>query len=159
MIIHKKKLLKPVLIAIALVLFAMIIAISILYFKYVDKEHNIVLYTNEGHTQEVYILGTIHEYHFEPLLNYSYLDLQNVIDNTKPDLLLLEVDQDTYNEYGVVKSPVEIEYWNTVAPEKAIAVTAEESEGRNYWVNRYQKLVVSLLEIKENILIPNALYK
>ena len=102
MIIHKKKLLKPVLIAIALVLFAMIIVISILHFKYVDKEHNIVLYTNEGHTQEVYILGTIHEYHFEPLLNYSYLDLQNVIDNTKPNLLLLEVDQDTYNEYGVV---------------------------------------------------------
>ena len=85
--------------------------------------------------------------------------MQNVIDNTKPNLLLLEVDQDTYNEYGVVKSPVEIEYWNTVAPEKAIAVTDEESEGRNYWVNRYQKLVVSLQEIKENILIPNALYK
>ena len=64
-----------------------------------------------------------------------------------------------YPASTVAELEKQIVYWNTVAPEKAIAVTDEESEGRNYWVNRYQKLVVSLQEIKENILIPNALYK
>lgn len=264
---HMKKFLKPMLIAIAFVVFAMILASSFLYLKYIDKEHNLVLYTNEDHTQEVYILGTIHEYHFKPLLNYSYLDVQNVIDNTKPDLLLLEVDQEIYNDYGVIKSPVEmiplwcyakeqginvkgvdwfkvteesrswttnaerddhifentmksigdepvvliilgathrieqakrfersgyqqqeiqnrtacftsnsnhmfqypastvaelekqIEYWNTIAPDKAIAATDEDSKGRSYWVNRYQELIVSLQEIKETIIVPNSLYK
>ena len=222
---------------------------------------------NEDNTQKVYILGTIHEYHFESILNYSYLNVQNVIENVRPDLLLLEVDQEIYKEYGVIKSPVEMiplwcyaseqgisvkgvdwfkvteksrswttneerddhifdntmasigdepvvliilgathrieqakrfekagykqqdipgktalfindnisrfeypvntvvelekqmEYWKTVALDKAIAVTAENSEGRSYWVNRYKKLNVSLQEIKEDIFVPNSLYK
>lgn len=222
---------------------------------------------NEDNTQKVYILGTIHEYHFKSFLNYSYLDVQAVIENIRPDLLLLEVDQEVYNEYGVVKSPVEmiplwcyaleegirvkgvdwfevteksrswttnkerddhifenimtsvdkeptvliilgathrmeqakrfensgykkheilnkpafftteiidkfeypvntvaelekqIGYWETVALNKSISVTAENSEGRKYWINRYKKLTTLLQEIKEEIILPNLIYE
>lgn len=254
---------------IVIVSFIMVIALvlSVLYFKYIYKENNLTLYINEDNTQKVYILGTIHEYHFNSWLNYSYLDVQNVVENIKPDLLLLEVDQEIYNDYGVVKSPVEmiplwcyaleqginvkgvdwfevtensrswttnkerddhifentmasiedesvvliilgathrieqakrfkdsgykhqkihdktalfindnrdkfdyptntvlelekqIEYWNTVALNKAIAITTENSKGRSYWVNRYKKLTASLKDIEEYIFVPNSLYR
>lgn len=265
--IDKRKLIKRLFFFIVSAVMAIALMLSILYFRYIYKENNLVLYINKDNTQKVYILGTIHEYHFESLLNYSYLNVQNVIENIRPDLLLLEVDQETYNEYGVIKSPVEmiplwcyaseqgisvkgvdwfevtensrswttnkerddhifentvasigdepvvliilgathrieqakrfedsgykqqripnkadlfindnnnkfeyptntvselkkqVEYWNTVALNKAIAITTENSEGRNYWVNRYKKLTNSLKEIEENIFVPNSLYR
>ncbi|WFA09277.1 hypothetical protein [Tissierella sp. Yu-01] len=261
----KTKLINHIIIFIVFTILIAVITLSILYFKYIHKENNLVLYMNGDNTQKIYILGTIHEYHFKSYLNYSYLDVQNVIENIRPDLLLLEVDQETYNEYGVVKSPVEmiplwcyaleegmsvkgvdwfevteksrswttnkerddhifenimasvenestvliilgsthrieqanrfensgykkheifnkpaffinesidkfeypvntvdelekqIEYWETVALNKSIAVTTENSEGRKYWVNRYKKLTTSLQEIKEDIIVPNLL--
>lgn len=263
----KKKVLNRILIIMGLALLVIILVLFNLYYRYIDKENNLELYINEDNTQKIYILGTIHEYHFEPLLSYSYMNVQNVVENIKPDLLLLEVDQDIYNDYGVVKSPVEmiplwcyakeqnisvkgvdwfevtensrswttnkerddhifdntmasigdeavvliilgathrieqgkrfidkgykkekipgkamffqsnnrimfaypsdtvkeldkqIEYWNTVAMNKAITKTRENSEGRDYWVNRYKNLISSLNEIKETIFVPNALYK
>ena len=267
MITDKRKLLKRILVSIVSVVLILALLSSVLYFRYIYKENNLVLYINKNNTQKVYILGTIHEYHFEALLNYSYLNVQNVIENIRPDLLLLEVDQEIYNDYGVIKSPVEmiplwcyaseqgisvkgvdwfevtensrswttnnerddhifdntmasigdepvvliilgathrieqakrfedsgykqqsipnkttlfkndnnkkfeypvntvdelkkqVEYWNTVALNKAIAITTENSEGRNYWVNRYKKLTNSLKEIEECIFVPNSLYR
>lgn len=263
----KRKILKRIFVFIMSVVLVITLVSSVLYFRYIYKENNLVLYINKENTQNVYILGTIHEYHFKSLLNYSYLNVQNVIESIRPDLLLLEVDQETYNEYGVIKSPVEmiplwcyateqgisvkgvdwfevtensrswttnkerddhifentmasigdepvvliilgathrieqakrledsgykqqripnktalfisennnkfeypantvdelkkqVEYWNTVAPNKAIAITSENSEGRNYWVNRYKKLTDSLKEIEEDIFVPNSLYR
>ncbi|WFA09226.1 hypothetical protein [Tissierella sp. Yu-01] len=105
---ERRKLLNHMIIFIVFIILVTVLTLSILYFKYIHKENNLVLYINEDNTQKVYILGTIHEYNFKSFLNYSYLDVQNVIENIRPDLLLLEVGQETYNEYGVVKSPVEM---------------------------------------------------
>lgn len=265
--LDKKKFFNHVRIFIVLVVLGLVLVLSILYFRYIHKENNIALYINKDNTQKVYILGTIHEYHFESLLNYSYLNVQNVIENLRPDLLLLEVDQEIYNDYDVIKSPIEmiplwcyaleqgisvkgvdwfevtensrswttnkerddhifentmasisdepvvliilgathrieqakrfedsgykkqgifnktalfinesnnkfeypsntvaelekqIEYWNTIALNKAIALTTENSEGRKYWVNRYEELTTSLKEIEEYIFVPNSLYR
>lgn len=263
----KRKLLYRIAVFMAFVILATALTLFFLYYKYIHKENNLVLYVNGDNTQKVYILGTIHEYHFKSFLNYSYPEVQNVIENIRPDLLLLEADQEIYNKYGVVKSPVEmiplwcyaleegirvkgvdwfevteksrswttdkerddhifenimasvdnestvliilgathrieqakrfedsgykkhgilnrpsffmskstdkfqypantvyelekqIEYWKTIALNKSIAVTTENSEGRNYWVNRYKKLITLLQEIKEDIIVPNLIYK
>lgn len=95
---------------------------AFLYSKYMDKENNLVLLSNERNNQKIYILGTIHEYHFHSLFRYSYLEIQNVIDNSKPDLLLLEVEQKAYDEYGVIKSPVEMVPLWCHANESGVAV-------------------------------------
>lgn len=263
----KRKFLNRIIVSIVFVVLGIALVSFVLFFRYIHKENNLVLYINKDNTQKVYILGTIHEYHFESLLNYSYLNVQNVVENIRPDLLLLEVDQEAYNDYGVIKSPVEmiplwcyaseqgismkgvdwfevtensrswttnkerddhifentmasigdepvvliilgathrieqakrfeysgykqqgildktalfindtnnkfeypantvaelekqVEYWNTVALNKAIAITTENSEGRSYWVNRYKKLTASLKEIEEYIFVPNSLYR
>lgn len=242
-------------------------AVIFLYGKYISKYNNLVLYTNPSGSQQIYILGTIHEYHFNRLLGFSYLDVQNAVANIQPDLLLLEVDQQVFEEHGVVKSPVEmlplwcyaqdnriavkgvdwfevndgsrswttdkvrddhifantlaaikdepvvlvvlgathrmeqskrfeaqgykpvkipdksalyrgndgddfaypegtipelekqISYWQTVAPHKAMAVTTQNSQGRDYWLNRYVKLIASLEKLKQEIFTPNRLYQ
>lgn len=97
-------------------------ALILLHNKYIKKENNLVLFSNSEKAQQIYILGTIHEYHFNSWLGYSYLDVQNVIHNVQPDLLLLEVDQGAYEQYGVIKSPVEMVPLWCYAEEHDIAV-------------------------------------
>lgn len=258
--ILRKRIVKISAAVLSLLLLSTVLIVAALYRKYVDKESNLVLYTSPDNTQQIYILGTIHEYHFNPLLGYAYPEVQNVLDLIKPDLLLLEVDQEVFERYGVIKSPIEmiplwcratesgipvkgidwfevtkdsrswttdkirddhifnrsvaaigseavvliivgathrieqanrfeaegfqrqeiadkslffgepnidefkypaatvaevdkqIEYWRTTAPEKAIAVTDASSRSRSYWLNHYQKLIDSLLKIRNNIL-------
>lgn len=92
----------------ATLIIAALVVLVCLYFKFVHKESNIVLLKQGNSAQEIYILGTVHEYHFHRLLGYSIVDIKNVIDNIQPDLVLLEVDQNTINEYGVIKSLIEM---------------------------------------------------
>lgn len=103
-----KRIRSAVLFSLAALLLIGLIILLFLYFKYVHKESNIVLLKQENSSQEIYILGTVHEYHFNRLLGYSIVAIQNVIDNIKPDLLLLEVDQNTFDNYEVIKSPIEM---------------------------------------------------
>lgn len=238
-----------------------------LYFKYVHKESNIVLLKQENSFQEIYILGTVHEYHFNRLLGYSIVDIKNAIDNIEPNLVLLEVDQNTIDEYDVIKSPIEmiplwcyakerdvavkgvdwfevteksrswttdknrddhifeniinsvgdepkiliilgsrhrieqtkrfensgyqtvkipnvsnvftgestddfiypadtqkeiekqIEYWQTVAIDEAMQVTDDESAGRTYWLDHYEKLTLSVQKTLDQIISKNKVFK
>lgn len=251
---------------VTLLLIGFIILLSF-YFKYVHKESNIVLLKQESSSQEIYILGTVHEYHFNRLLGYSIVDIQNTIDNIKPDLLLLEADQNTIDNYGVIESPIEmiplwcyakecdiavrgvdwfeatedsrswttdtnrddhifenivnsiddeqkiliilgsrhrieqtkrfknagwqieimpnvhnifvgesvdefiypadtqkeiekqIEYWKTVAVDKAILATSDGSTGRKYWLDRYVELSQSVQDILDEIILKNKVFR
>lgn len=90
---------KKLIIISLILLFVFILAtLSFLYSKYIDKENNLILLKNEDKEQSIYILGTIHEYHFKKILGYSYLDIKNVMDNLDLDLILLEVEQEVFDK-------------------------------------------------------------
>ena len=58
--------------------------------------------------QEVYILGTMHQYHFNEWLGYSMADLLHVIAEVQPDAVVLEAREEMFQEYGAVDGPVEM---------------------------------------------------
>ena len=119
----KMKTKKRLIIISLFMLFALlVVTLSFLYNKYIDKENNLVLLKKENKQQSIYILGTIHEYHFKKILGYSYLDIQNVIGNIEPELILMEVDQDVFDKLGVIKSPIEMVPLWCYAVEKGIPV-------------------------------------
>lgn len=133
------------------------------YFKYVHKESNIVLLKQENSAQEIYILGTVHEYHFNRLLGYSIVDIRKAIDNIKPNPVLLEVDQNTMDEYEVIKSPIEmIPLW-CYAKERDVAVIGvdwfEVTEKSRSWTtdkNRDDRIfenIISLIGDEPKLLI------
>lgn len=156
----KKKLIK---ISIFLLFVFILVTLSFLYSKYIDKENNLVLLKNEDNEQSIYILGTIHEYHFKKILRYSYLDIKNVIDNVDPDLILLEVDQEVFDKFGVIKSPIEMVPLWCYAVEKGIPVKGVDwfnfSENSRSWTTDQErddnifKNVVKSIDNESRVLI------
>jgi hypothetical protein len=94
-----------------------------------QKEDFIWLYRPaDNNRQNIYILGTIHQGHFDKQNNYPLADVQSVIDEIRPDLLLVEVRQETFEKYGALDGPTEMVFAWSYANEKGIYVS-----GIDYW--------------------------
>ena len=136
----KKKL---IIISLFLLVAFVLVTLSFLYSKYIDKENNLILLKNDDKEQSIYILGTIHEYHFKKILGYSYLDIKNVMDNLDPDLILLEVEQEVFDKFGVIKSPIEMVPLWCYAVEKGIPVKGVDwfdfSENSRSWTTDQER--------------------
>lgn len=76
------------------------------WFNYINKSKLLNKYVVDN-TKEVYILGTIDKKHFNKIYNYSMEDMLNVIDNIKPDLVMLDARQGNYNKYGVIDGSID----------------------------------------------------
>jgi hypothetical protein len=97
--------------------------------NYSQKENLIWLYRPaDNNHQNIYILGTIHQDHFNKHYNFSLAGVQNVIDEIRPDLLLLEIRQETFDKYGALDGPPEMIFAWSYANEKGIIVS-----GIDYW--------------------------
>jgi hypothetical protein len=94
-----------------------------------QKDNFIWLYKQvDNNRQNIYILGTIHQGHFDKQNNYSLADIQSVIDEIRPDLLLVEVRQETFEKHGALDGPTEMIFAWSYANEKGIYVN-----GIDYW--------------------------
>ncbi len=114
-----------------IIILAIILAVSVIQFlimSHFNKENNLLLYTTEDGLQQIYILGTIHNEHFNKKYKYSIADIQNVINAVKPDLLLLEVRQETVEKYKALDGPIEMIYAWCYAVENSINV-----KGIDWW--------------------------
>lgn len=58
--------------------------------------------------QDLYLMGTFHTDHFDPLYNYSAEQMLNAIKNIKPDVVFIEAREESYKEYGVVDGPIDM---------------------------------------------------
>lgn len=132
---------KIIMILLATLFMAALAVLLCLYFKFVHKESNIVLLKQENSAQEIFILGTVHEYHFNRFFDYSIVDIKNAIDKIQPDLVLLEVDPNTIDKYGVIKSPIEVIPLWCYAKKREIAVKGVDwfevtGESRSWTTNK-----------------------
>jgi len=94
-----------------------------------NKENRLVLYKPAGNNrQNIYILGTIHGGHFDKNNKYSLADIQSVIDTVNPDIILVEVRQETYDKYRILDGPNEMTFAWCYAKEKSIEV-----RGIDWW--------------------------
>lgn len=90
--------------------------------NYLKKENNLVMFKTENKSQEIYILGTIHNHHFNKLFDYSIVNIQSTIDAIDPDLILVEVRQDSVDNYDALDGPIEMVFAWSYAKEAGIEV-------------------------------------
>jgi hypothetical protein len=106
------KTVKRILIPIIASVIAIVLLVGVTYLYELShiKEMNLVMFSSQDSQTEFYILGTIHGEHFNRKYNYSIANVQSVIDTVKPDILLVEIRQETYDNYGVLDGPFEMMY-------------------------------------------------
>lgn len=92
---------------ILVLLLIVLIGAGIFWSRYINKNNLIAKFENSK-SQEVYLLGAFHWYHFNKWANYSMEDLLGVVENTEPDIVFLEAREETFIEYGVVDGPVDM---------------------------------------------------
>ncbi|MCL2573036.1 MAG: hypothetical protein FWE34_00615 [Defluviitaleaceae bacterium] len=86
----------------------------------VKKESNLLLF--EKNEQQIFVLGTIHQFHFDATHDYSLSHLQNVIKAINPDVLLIEADHGLLKEQGTVRGPFEMIFARCLADELHIPI-------------------------------------
>ncbi|MCO7127847.1 hypothetical protein NIE88_19040 [Sporolactobacillus shoreicorticis] len=70
-----------------------VVVLGLLWNKYLNK--NTFLQRFEAsQNQDVYLLGTFHETHFNKWVNYSMEDVLSVVENVRPDVVLLRREND-----------------------------------------------------------------
>lgn len=92
------------------------------------KENNLLLFQPENKEQDIYILGTIHSSHFIKDADYSLVNVQSVIDTINPDILLIEIRQETFEKYDALDGPIDMIFAWSYAKEKGIEV-----KGIDWW--------------------------
>lgn len=84
-----------------------IIIAGLFWNTYVSKYTALKCFETQN-AQQVYFLGTIHENHFNKVLNYSLEDILNVVENIKPDVVFIEAREQYFDDFGVVDGPIEM---------------------------------------------------
>jgi len=92
------------------------------------KERIRLFRPSDNSRKNIHILGTIHMGHFNYQNKYSLADVQSVIDVIRPDLLLVEVRQETFDKYGVLDGPPEMIFAWCYSKENGIDV-----KGIDWW--------------------------
>ncbi|MEL7662106.1 hypothetical protein [Acetobacterium wieringae] len=90
-----------------LVILLLAVVLGILWNRHLNKSALIAAYETPQN-QIVYLLGTLHESHFNKFLGYSMEDITSVIANIEPDTVLIEAREEMYDEYGVVDGPIDM---------------------------------------------------
>nr|WP_320024171.1 hypothetical protein [uncultured Acetobacterium sp.] len=103
----KHKLRNRILIGLLIILLFAVSTLGFLWNRHLNK-NSLVASFNTPQNQTVYLLGTLHESHFNNFLGYSMEDITSAIANIKPDRVLIEAREEMYNEYGVVDGPVDM---------------------------------------------------
>jgi len=103
--------------------FIVVVDAKLLFWYIVDKKnirYKVVReFTNKK--QKILILGTLHYMHHN-LPNYSFYHLKAVLENVKPDLLLIESRQEEINIGNLADGPLEMFYLHMIAKELNIPV-------------------------------------
>ena len=118
--------LKRIFIFIAAVFGILLISVAVIY---INLKSFTVKELQSAAGQEVYIMGTFHKDHFEPLANYSMEEMLNAIENIDPDVVFIEAREESYEGYGVVDGPVDMCVAYCYCKEHDIPV-----EPVDYWV-------------------------
>ena len=101
----KHLILKRIFICIAALLGILFILAALIY---INLKNFTVKRLQSTSGQEVYLMGTFHKDHFEPLANYSIEEMLNAIENINPDAVFIEAREENYERYGVVDGPVDM---------------------------------------------------
>jgi len=72
--------------------------------------------------QTVYTIGTIHGSHFDSSCKYSMQDLESIITHLKPDCVMIECREETFDQYGVLDGPIDMIYVYSYCKEQGIDV-------------------------------------
>lgn len=97
--------LKNVFLCVAIILGFLLIMTTVIYINL--KCFTVKKVQSEG-GQEVYLMGTFHMDHFDPLANYSVEEMLDAIENIDPDVVFIEAREESYEQYGVVDGPVDM---------------------------------------------------
>jgi hypothetical protein len=110
------------------------VALFFLWNRYLNKNSLLEKFTTEQ-GQEVYLLGTFHENHFNKWLNYSLEDVLSVVENLKPDVVFIEAREKYFKDYGAVDGPIDMAVVYSYCNENDIPV-----EMIDWWVvdNNYK---------------------
>ena len=100
---HSK--LKNVFLCVAIILGFLFILTTVIYINL--KCFTVKKVQSEG-GQEVYLMGTFHMDHFDPLANYSVEEMLDAIENIDPDVVFIEAREESNEQYGVVDGPVDM---------------------------------------------------
>ena len=99
------------------------------------KHSHFVRLKNRAKGQTIYLLGTIHEGHFERGSGYPYEELRSVLQFVKPDLLLVEIRPESLERGKWGEGPPEMPYAMAVAQEAGIRVA-----GMDFWRADYHPM-------------------
>ncbi len=58
--------------------------------------------------QDIYVMGTFHQEHFERYANYSIDEMINAIVSIDPDVVFIEAREESFAENGVVDGPIDM---------------------------------------------------
>jgi hypothetical protein len=87
----------------------------------------------DSSANQIYLLGTAHERHFKSDSTYPYWQLRSVIEQLKPNLLLLEIRPQEFNAGEWGESPAEMSYAAIIGKNTGIKMA-----GMDYWKPGYQ---------------------
>ena len=99
----RKIILRIILIGIIVIL----LGVGIFWNRYFNKNQLIEEFSGKDN-QEVFLLGSFHENHFDKWVNYSMEDLLSAVENINPDAVFIEAREDMFLEYGVVDGPIDM---------------------------------------------------
>lgn len=105
--IKRKRIKKIIGIVLLLIVITAVLVLGILWNTYLNK-HNLLKKFESPRGQEVYVLGTLHDYHFEKWANYSIANILGVIHQLQPDAVFIEARETYFDEYGVIDGPVDM---------------------------------------------------
>lgn len=106
--------------------------------------------------QLVYTLGTWHDHHLEQEANYSLHDIQSVIENVKPDMVLIECRESVFEKYGALDGPIEMIFIYSYCRDNGIPVGLID-----YWQldDTFVKNQNSTNDERDNVIANNILRK
>ncbi|AKN31297.1 hypothetical protein Ccar_10700 [Clostridium carboxidivorans P7] len=122
-------------------------------FQYIDdiysRDSHFRKYVNDN--QQIYFLGTAHEISLDSK-PYSYLNLKSVIENLKPDVLLIESRPEQLNNGNFADGPPEMLYCHLVANKLGIPV-----KGVDWWIPDDKNKPSSTNPVRDNYINENIL--
>lgn len=135
---NAKKTKKILLIGLLAILTAAILVSVFFWNRYLNKNNLLHKYTADN--QEIYMLGTIHDNHFNKYFNFSIEDILSAVKNVQPDVVFIEAREEYFVEYGAVDGPVEMSVLYSYCVENNIP-----TEMIDWWVvdNEYQSNTTS----------------
>lgn len=125
------------------------VVLFLLWNRYLNKNSLLTRFVTES-GQEIYLLGTYHENHFNKWFNYSMEDMLCVVENVQPDMVFLEAREEYFEQYGVVDGPIDMSVVYSYCLEHDIPV-----EFVDWWVvdNNYQSGTTS--DVRDDAIFSN----